>query len=361
MKIGLLTFHYGSNYGGVLQAYALQQTLSFLGHDTWIINFRPKDKFKQFLIVTSGCLRKRKFKELFFYLSHFRHCQKIFEHFCNQYLRQTTPAFSEKDLRKLDFDVISVGSDQVWNISQQKYKTYFLGWIKGNQIRRISYAACCGKNIVDSIYKAALVDQLSSFYSLSVRSKESQLFIKSLLSKDVPIVADPTMLYDFSEFCSGKNNGGYILTYVLTGDIKGGNDVAINEIKRKYPSLPVYSILISDRIPRLCDWADKQLVDITPNEWVNLIYNCAFMFTDSFHGSVFAMKFNKPLIAYYNGDISGRRFIDLRAQFDMQNVVTDVEKLKGVLNNDDETKYCYSDRIVAIRKASLDYLTKAMK
>ena len=150
------------------------------------------------------------------------------------------------------------------------------------------------------------------------------------MNKTVPVVADPTILYDFNEFITPLNQH-YILTYILTEDIKGGNEKAIETIRRSYPGLPVYSIIISDRQPRLCKWADKQLFDVRPDEWVNLIYNCSFLYTDSFHGSVFAMKYGKPFVAYYGSEASGRRFMDLKKMYHLQNVITEANEVDDVI------------------------------
>lgn len=357
MKIGILTFHYGSNYGGVLQTYASLQILRFMGHEAYTINYRPKDKLKQFIIVIRGCLSRKALYPCFFYLSHFKKCRSVFLEFCDQYLNQTNVCHTEADLQKLCLDAIYVGSDQVWNVSQQKYSTYFLGWLTDRKIKKISYAACCGRNMINLKYRKKIASELRSFDAISVRSEETQKFVFELLGKNVPIVADPTMLYDFKEFCHEMSED-FILTYLLGDDINGGNMQAIEMIRKKYSEMPVYSIVLSDRIPKLCNWADKQLVDISPNEWVNLIFNCKILYTDSYHGCVFAMKFNKPFIAYYNDDITGRRLIDLSSQVHSKNIVSDINAVEAVLVKDEEKDYRYIENF---KSKSFEYLKNSLK
>ena len=333
MRIGILTFHYGSNYGGVLQCYALQQVLKGMGYDVNIINYVPHDSLKKFLFVLLYFIRKRNvesLKALWQYILYHKKSRAVFRDFRNHYLLMTKEESDIEKFSDIELDAIFVGSDQVWNYSQQKRKAYFLGWVNNVNIKKNSYAACCGLNSIDERHRTEVINQLSLFTAISVRSEETQLFIKELLNKTVPVVADPTILYDFNEFITPLNQH-YILTYILTEDIKGGNEKAIETIRRSYPGLPVYSIIISDRQPRLCKCADKQLFDVRPDEWVNLIYNCSFLYTDSFHGSVFAMKYGKPFVAYYGSEASGRRFMDLKKMYHLQNVITEANEVDDVI------------------------------
>ena len=362
MKLGVLTFHYGSNYGGVLQCYALQQVLKGMGHDVYVINYVPHDGLKKFLFVLLYFIRRRNvesLKALWHYVFYHKKSRAVFRDFRTHYLSMTK---EEKDIEKfsdIELDAIFVGSDQVWNHSQQKWKAYFLGWVNNKNIKKNSYAACCGLNSIDERYRNEVINQLSLFTAISVRSEETQLFIKELLNKTVQVVADPTILYDFNEFLAPSNQH-YILTYILTEDIKGGNEKAIEIIRKNYPRLPVYSIIISDRQPRLCKWADKKLYDVRPDEWVNLIYNCSFLYTDSFHGSVFAMKFGKPFVAYYGSEVAGRRFMDLKKMYHLQNVITEAIEVADVFRRN----VCTSDTFRSISheniKESLSFIEASL-
>lgn len=357
MRIGILTFHYGSNYGGVLQCYALQQVLTSQGHEVKVINYVPGDSLKQLLIVVNNALHKRDAmhaRALLHYILHRKSSRKVFEAFREKHLNMTDKRSRIEDFANLSFDAVIVGSDQVWNYSQQKNVAYFLGWLNNDKVRKISYAACCGQNKINTAYRSSLVRYLSQFSAISVRSEETKYFIRDLLDKDVPVVADPTILYDFTEFVHPKNEN-YILTYILTEDIQGGNDKAVSIIKNLFPDLPVYSIVISDRQPRLCPWADKQLFDVSPSEWVSLIANCKFLFTDSFHGSIFAMKFNRPFVAYYNTQGSGRRFVDLKETFHLHNVVCSAEELCS-LSKDSFIQNDYTKEVNLLREQSIDFL-----
>ena len=362
MKVGILTFHYGSNYGGVLQCYALQQVLKSMGHDSFVVNYVPKDSFKKFVFVVLEFLQKRNrqsLNALWHYVFYHRSSRKVFLEFRNRYLSMTSESVDVNSFKDIDCDAIVVGSDQVWNYSQQKRSVYFLGWLKNPKVRKLSYAACCGSNKVDEQYRSQLVEQLSVFSAISVRSSETQHFIKDVMDKEVPVVADPTFLYDFKEFIR-PNNKKYILTYILTDDIEGGNASAIKEIKKHYPGIPVYSIVISDRQPRLCPWADKQLFDVSPDEWVNLINNCTFLYTDSFHGAVFAMKYGKPFIAYYSNEASGRRIIDLQHTFSLSNVAKTIDDIKKIMSEGTTETPDFTEKIEKLKTDAFSYLRESL-
>ena len=362
MKIGILTFHYGSNYGGVLQCYALQETIKRLGIDVQVINYRPRDSFKQALIVILTCIKRNRiksFKKIIFYLTHKRISKNVFLEFTKKFLNQTQLYHNISKVSKHKFDTIIVGSDQIWNISQQNKKTYFLGWIKDKSTKRISYAACCGQNLIRQDRIQELKQQLNSFDAISVRGKETQKFVYDLIGKRPIIVSDPVMLYSFSEFVT-KTNEKYILTYILGNDTICGNAKVIHAIKNKYPNIPVYSICISDRVPNEYPYANKIFNDISPQLWVNMIYNCSILYTDSYHGAIFAMKFRKPLVAYYNNSTTGKRFEDLAETFNMKNILTSKNSITEILNNNFENTYSYSSKVSQLNIESLSYLRNSI-
>lgn len=345
MKIGILTFHYGSNYGGVLQCYALQCVLSKYGHRVEVINYKPNDRIKQFFIVCRSCFKRGVFdgfRSFVLYLKYSSECRNIFSAFSEKYLNLTKQMSDTYSLSLLEFDAVVVGSDQVWNRSQHKSPVYFLNWVNGRKCKKYSYAACCGLNVIEDAYRKKIAEELIEFDRISVRSAETAGFVKELIGKSPTIVCDPTMLYDFNEFKFPRADK-YILVYILGEDVSGGNITVIDAIRSKYSGLDVYALLIGDRCANLCKWADKIFYNVSPDEWVSLFYNSSFIYTDSFHGSVFAMKFQKPFIAYYNDSITGKRFKDLASTYDMANIITDAKETIQLLESEDEVRYFYNE------------------
>ncbi|WP_157998106.1 polysaccharide pyruvyl transferase family protein [Thermophagus xiamenensis] len=239
-----------------------------------------------------------------------------------------------------DFDAIVVGSDQVWGPAFHGTKVYFLGNMPSFHGKKISYAPCCAYNKVNENDKSCLSHLLQQFDSISVRNSETQTFVRDLINVDVPIVQDPIFLYDFEK---EKNSfvvpyKKFILTYLIGEEINGGNENAIEEIKIVYGDIPVIAITLSTpETLKYFSWADQVYWNLSPFEWLSLIHSCTFLYTDSFHGMAFALKYQKPFIAFYSEEKRKSRFLDFMNRFDLSNVivnsVSDIIRNNSVVNN----------------------------
>jgi hypothetical protein len=323
-KIGILTFHYGYNYGGILQSYALCEVIKEMGYDVKIINYIPNRYW--FLL---GLIRNFSWKKCYIMLRHIHESRQAFVKFRGKHLRCTNLVNAKKLHRVANsFDIIITGSDQVWNPSQHDKAIYFLNWTPEFRGKRVSYAPCCGINTYLNSNEKILCDALSKFHYLSVRNEETSLFVHSLIGKKPAIVPDPTLLYDFDKFVKKENPKPYILTYILGDDIMGGNEEAISYIKNIFKGITVIAIVIAVSNPVDCCWADQIRYNISPDEWINLIANATFFYTDSFHGTIFALKYQIPFVAYYSSPIRAPRFIDLKNIFQIDNhIISSVSEL----------------------------------
>jgi hypothetical protein len=326
MKIGIMTFHFGINYGGVLQCYALQTFLEKQGHVVEIINFIPP-KFEYSVWWKGNGYRKS------LILGMKRACVKLcyaglqrekFENFRKKHLK-ISKDYSIDNLSSItdEYSAIIVGSDQVWNMSQRYHGAYFLSPFVNFKGKRISYAPCCARNIVDEEQVPLLKKSLQKFNMISVRNIETQNFVSNLTGEKPEIVVDPTLLIDFNFDFRNENipENNYILVYIIGDEIKGGHFAIISEIKKKYGNLRVYAIILSHNHPHFFSWADKSYWDIGPLEWITLIENATFVYTDSFHGLLFAMKYKKPFLAYYAENKRSSRFIDLMARYKLESFI----------------------------------------
>lgn len=328
-KIGILTFHYSNNYGGVLQALSLQNAIKMLGYNVEIINFVPSS-YKTNKIMANLGLRKNILKNKLSDLNIVNILRKI--SIMNNYSDSITNKFNtfrdiemnlsrqvdENSLKTLlnDYETIIVGSDQVWNPSQRKSPIYFLDFGTKFNGRKISYAADSTTKDVSSEDMAKLKIALGEFTHISVRNEHSFDFVKSVIDKETEIVADPTILYDFYSAEKTKDKKEeYILTYVLGKEIEGSHNKVIERIRSKYGNIPVYSIRIPTMNFELSHFADKVFYDLDPREWLNMIKNAKFVYTDSFHGVLFSLKYHKPFLAYYTEKLRATRFIDLGKRY----------------------------------------------
>ncbi len=335
MKIGILTLHYGHNYGGVLQCYALQSYLTSQGHVVEIIDFVPTEQ-RSFITRVKGRLKTIGTpKDL---INTIRDCynvtqnrnrvvannkqqfNSIFDKFRADRLKLSARV-DERNIATLapNYDAVIVGSDQVWTLLYSKSHTYFFDWIPQNSpCKIISYAACSAHSFAKGNTRKVLGKYLSRFDKIGVRDKTSYELVKSIdQNLDPQIVIDPTALWDFKEFDNQEKNPNeeYIFTYILGTEIKGGHQKALSKIKSTVGDLKVISIILPESASNIESLSDEIVTDATPEQWVNYIRNAAFIYTDSFHGIMFSLKFRKRFLAYYANVIRASRLIDLKNRF----------------------------------------------
>lgn len=338
-RIGILTFHYSNNYGAVLQALALQKTLEAQGFNVEIINHVPAKYRSIGIFENLGLSRKntktpikRKdiIKTINIMLRNSRAITNKFDDF-----RKTTMKLSnqvdESTLEFIlnDYDIIIVGSDQVWNPSQRKRPEYFLDYENKINGKKISYAADSTVKEIKTKDMEKLKRSLDDFEVISVRNKHSFEFVKAITNKEPSLVADPTILYDFENIKTKKEDRqDYILTYVLGEEIVGTHIKALEKIKKVYGNLPIYSIKIPTIKFEVPNYSDRVFYNLGPKEWLSMFENAKFIYTDSFHGVLFSLKFNKPFLAYYTEVLRATRFIDIGERYNIEKyIVKSVEEI----------------------------------
>ena len=196
-----------------------------------------------------------------------------------------------------------------------------------------------------------------------MRHLHSYEFIKTAINIDAEIVADPTLLIEFTHLEKLQDEKTeYILTYVLGKEIDGSHNKAIEKIRNKYGNIPVYSIKIPTMNFELSHFADKVFYDLNPDEWISMFRNAKFIYTDSFHGVLFSLKYHKPFLAYYTEKLRATRFIDLGKRYGIDKYIVrniteiDDNKLLDVLPD-----FNSIDKIIDLQKElSLNFLKKAL-
>lgn len=342
-KIGILTFHYTNNYGGILQALSLQRAVELQGYNVEIINFVPKE-YNPISIKKNLGIKKRFFSNRVKDLNPLRIMKKIWIikyegtkitnkfHLFRSKEMKLSKQINENTFKEIlkDYQLIIVGSDQVWNPSERAKNEYFLNYNDYFMGKRISYAADSTIEEVKHEDRRRLSEALSKFDYISVRNEHSFKFIKSILNKEVDIVADPTLIYDYK--CEENNTtiyaNEYILMYILGSEIEGTHSKVIEEIRDVYGELPVYSIRIPTMNFEMDNFANKTFYNLDPNEWISMIKNAKFVYTDSFHGVMFSLKYNKPFLAYYTEKMRASRFIDMGKRYGIERYI--VESLKEI-------------------------------
>lgn len=346
-KTGILTFHYSNNFGAVLQAYALARVLETQGLHVEIINFIPQDyrprgikrllrKLKQLYVLS-----KSPFGPKGFFIAHritSKHGKKAinaFDNFRSAHMRLSR-VVDESTIANLvgEYGAIVVGSDQIWNPSQRSRIHYFLDFGAQFTGRKISYAADSTISTVAPSERQILERSLGQFHYISVRNQHTFEFVRTILGQEPDVVADPTLLHDFGDVKSVHPRGSYILVYVLGKEIQGSNVKAIQMIKQQVGNLPVYSIKDPTIASLPSTYADQEFYELSPLEWVSMVANAAFVFTDSFHGALFSMKYHRPFLAYYTEALRSTRLIDVGKRYGVaQFVINSIDDIatKGSL------------------------------
>jgi len=200
MKIGILTLLPSSNYGGVLQAAAMNHTLKLLGHEVILINKKHHMPcWKSIIFSTLKHLPFQNFKNI--RGNHIK--SKQLRKFISTYLPpKTDTVISPEDLRyiveKEKLDVVLVGSDQVWRytyINDGFYSVYFLDFKRPHKLKKISYAASFGTSSWEAPEKnEEIIRLLSDFDSISVREAAGISLCSNLFHAKAEHNIDPTLL-----------------------------------------------------------------------------------------------------------------------------------------------------------------------
>lgn len=290
MKVGILTFHDGPNHGAFLQAYSTMKFVEGLGHDVKIINY--KNKLHHFQENWKPLLKPRRPSR---YIDFFVK-KRTFRKAHRQYFSLTKFTKSPQDLQKLDFDVVIVGSDVVWNYKIFGFDDVFYGNIRSKRL--ISYAASFGwVNYDEDIIEESAIG-LKRFEQISVRDENSSKIVEKITGVAPPIVLDPTLIYNFeNENEPIRNSPPFILVYSYLK-----TDSIINQIK----SLAQKENLITISLGYRQDWCDKVMMDVGPFEWIGLIKHAKYMVTSTFHGAIFAIKYQKHFFYITNEKAKNR-------------------------------------------------------
>lgn len=306
MKIGILTRRAGFNHGSSLQAYAMIRLFTENGHECKIINYdeysgHPLWRIRPFIENIQWLLLKylpiarslKKYKYLSIRASQYTR----FQQFEKNFLLLTFPkCCNDKELRNAtkEFQVLVCGSDQIW--SPFLYDpVYYFSFLKGeNNKRTVAYAPSIGVSNF-SMIKAEQAELLKKIDCVSCREEEGSVIIKNIINKEVPVVLDPTLMVQPSEWNTLANSipdiesSPYILCYFLGKNIPQKYITTLS----KLTGYKVLNIQMFNRLNTL--QADREITDIGPCEFLNLIKNAMWVCTDSFHATIFSYIFQRRM------------------------------------------------------------------
>lgn len=324
MKIGILTQPLHLNYGGLLQAFALQKFLRDEGHDVLTVDYPRKAKawsfpyrvarrvIGNFILKRGGTLSHESISS--------QEAGVHLTRFVRENIRTTKKIYAParaRDFAEYAFDAFVVGSDQTWRPAFSPYMpTFFLDFLGDDEkVRRVAYASSFGKDVWEFTPKMTEICSTlaKKFHAISVREDSGVALCKKYLGVSAEHLIDPTMLLEKADyeaiilqdevrgFLRAPEKGRYVFAYLLSETEKN------REIAKVCSKLHGTSILNG-----------RAVVQPPVSEWLRGIRDSEFVVTDSFHGCVFSIVFNKPFVVIKNESGGVARIYSLLKMFGLE-------------------------------------------
>lgn len=356
MKIGILTQHFLLNYGGIIQNFALQQVLLKLGHDPLTFEHDTcYSRTRWFLRSAKHVLKSHSLKGLPVYPTYQgRIGNKNFIKFVLKNIKSVPVTdFTPSLTAQYGIDAYVVGSDQVWRPAFNlgpRLGNMFLNFAD-DKVKKFSYAASFGcKEWEYSKEQEKACSKLAKrFDAISVREASGVELCKEHFGVDATLVLDPTLLLnkeDYGKVCHDvPKKKKHIFVYFLV--VSEG----VLAVAKKLSEATMLPIVVKQP-------GDKVKKEDTIEDWFAEFRDADYVVTDSFHGMVFSIIFNKPFAIVMNPSGGNDRYLSLLSQLGlMERIVKD-----GTLPSDSAIDWQkVNTQLDSLRKTSLEFLKNNLK
>lgn len=358
MKVGILSMQQITNYGSFLQAYGLKSILESLGHDVEFINIVPGVQLPQYRISNFHkiklMLKRLKVKDP---IKQLQCTLKLHKRFDNEFKPELGVKPGTDDSR---FDAVVIGSDEVFNVAQTTWFGFspqlFGDGLNAEKV--ISYAGCFGATTVEKLKELGIDSRvgelMSKMSAISVRDMNSMEVASTLTNRIPSLNVDPVVAYKFDNEIKMPNiQGDYMLIYTYPGRMNNPDEVdAITEYAR-LNNLKIVTVA------NYFDWVDE-VVTPHPFEVLGYFKQARCIVTDTFHGAVMSLKYNKQFAVIVRS-MNSNKLSFLLEQFGLiSRIATKNSEIKGILDE----KVDYSSVNATIdreRENTLDYLKSNLK
>ncbi|MGI6010623.1 MAG: polysaccharide pyruvyl transferase family protein [Ruminococcus sp.] len=362
MKTGIVTFHSAHNFGASLQTWALQKKLRDLGEDPVIVNYRPEAIEALYHPLHSYSGMKKQIVHLGKILKRSPSLKrsKKYDAFIERTFNLTKEYHTYEELKNagIQLDACIVGSDQVWNTQHTGgYDPAYMLEFLDKGIRRISYAASVGTDYLLPDCQKEFERALKDFSYVSVREESARPLIQELTDIPVETVVDPTLLLDQEDYEKLRTPVGhkekYILVYMME---KNTEVIKFANYMSKLLGLPI----VQRRPDRYFQNELDPCYVTTPDEFLDYVKEAECVITNSFHGTVFSIIYEKPFMAMLHSD-TGSRTKDLLKLLQLEDHLLAEGEAKP-----DFGRFLMKDRgktqklIEKYRGYSLEFLKKAL-
>lgn len=309
-KVGIITYHNGFNFGAFLQVYALQMALQSIGLQPEIINYKSRShtywEYRCLLWTRRPSLLWNNIGKM---RAFFRAHRK---------LNMSNAISDSKHLTAMHYPCVVFGSDEIWNYSNPivKLDPVYFG-LGVSATRRVSYAASCGSLRSDAVVPEQVVHGWQQFDYLAVRDENSRSLVARHVNKPIEEVLDPTFLVDFSREELPCPITDFILVY--TTGFSSEMQRSVKEYARK-KGKQLVSVGYRNA------FCDQNVISIGPFEFLGYYRAASEVITSMFHGTIFAIKYNKP-VAVVVDPYRTNKLATMLSRLGMNNRVTDAAHL----------------------------------
>lgn len=351
-KIGIITIHSDLNYGAFLQAFALTTFLNNNSYYTRIIDYRK--------IPNSP--RIYKFPKNIIYKIY--NLPRLF-----RYRRFIAPLLSNKRYNSLEelqsfneeFDILISGSDQIWNPVcgglNRINPAYFLAFASKDKYKKISYGSSVGSYIYDENEKKQVRKWLNEYSHISTRESSGAIQLESIINKPVKVVLDPTLLLNkdgWLQYASSvKIKSKYVLVYYIDE-----LDEVVSYARIIADKLGLKVALITNmakRHPKV----DINIPHCGPAQFLWLFANATYIVTNSFHGTAFAVNFNKDFVSVIKRNSPQRAQTLLKNVGLYERLLTNIDELDKIPLNVDFKEA--NIKLDMLRNDSISYLLNSIE
>ena len=334
-RIGIITYHRAYSYGARLQAYATATYLNSIGHSAEIIDYANIGEGARPGISTRSL--KTFIKSTISYILSIPNEDKRrerFQYFLETYMPLSAQRYMDTDsLKSIEerYDYIITGSDQVWcPVINLGDLNFLLDFVKDNR-KKLAYAGSFGVSELNKKDFSDYRECLSTFHHVTVREKEAQDLVNDMLGYRPEIVLDPTFLLPASHWRDlAINPIKKKQKYILCFKILSVNPLYYKLIDQLHQKTG-YKIIHIDSSYRYKPVKGKLYATAGPLEFIGLIKDAEMVVTNSFHGTVFSILFNKPFYTILNDNGRNSRLTTLAERFQLTDrLITASDDLKDL-------------------------------
>lgn len=372
MKIAVLTLPLHTNYGGILQAFALQTILQRMGHEVHVFDKShlviPYPPLIEYILL----LIKRFIKKYVLFDSHIevffernrnrvysiisRNTQKFIQRYINTRIIDDLTT-----LKQNEYDAYVVGSDQVWRplyfcfgSIDYAYLSFAERW---NHVKRIAYAPSFGTNQWEYTVEQTAIcgGLLQKFDLVTIREDDGVRLCQEQFHVKAVQVPDPTLLLTSSDYeCLVRNahtrkSNGQLLVYIL--DSSAETERLVADVAQQKRAIPFYiSSKVENKYAPL-----QERIQISVEQWLRGFTDAEYVITDSFHGCIFSILFNKPFVVLENLERGMSRIYSLLRLFNLEDRLITSSKTIDSLKNIDWTS------VNQIRKEQQSFVEELLK